>query len=253
MPDSVIKKVEHFGQTGAAAGVFDFTDRNGVLFEWNHEVNGASRCLVVENIVPYPTLAEEIPGVHLSCNEPIPAIDDEVHPMGQAKDAAARNAGLEPLAIPGVDCATAIINADKHEFDDTHNNNDDDSILAIADIPNNVEDHHPIVDVNDDTEEENAAMNYDKSVNNSNALLTGESNNEDDDGNNHPGDEREPIAEDVTADQAEADKEARRQGLLRSCQTTKGTTMQYNQYGLSCTLGRWQEEGLAGHSSETGL
>jgi hypothetical protein len=213
MPDSVIEKVECFGWTGLSAGVFDFANRNGVVFEWNNEVDKASQGLVGEDIVPYPTLAAEIPGVHLSCDKPVPTIKDEVNLMGRAEDPTAQNAGLEPLAIAGVDHATAIIDADKHEFDDSHNNDDDAGILAIANISNKAGDHHPIVSINKDTEEDDTAINYNESVEDSNAPLTDESDDEDDDNNNHPGDKRESIAEDFTADQAEADKEARWKGL----------------------------------------
>jgi hypothetical protein len=33
MPDSIIKKVEHFGRLGAPAGVFDFANRSGIPFK----------------------------------------------------------------------------------------------------------------------------------------------------------------------------------------------------------------------------
>jgi hypothetical protein len=39
MPDSIIKKVEQFGKAKATPNAFNFLGRNGVLFEWNNEVD----------------------------------------------------------------------------------------------------------------------------------------------------------------------------------------------------------------------
>ena len=39
MPDSVIKKVKAYGKLTALPGIFDFADRNGILFKWNEEVD----------------------------------------------------------------------------------------------------------------------------------------------------------------------------------------------------------------------
>jgi hypothetical protein len=39
MPDLVIKKVEAYGKLTALPGIFDFANRNGILFEWNEEVD----------------------------------------------------------------------------------------------------------------------------------------------------------------------------------------------------------------------
>ncbi len=80
MPDSVIKKVEQFGKANATPNVFDFSDRNGVLFEWNDKVND-------------PALAAEIPGMLLNQDQPIPLIEDKIEPQGHAKDAAANIEG----------------------------------------------------------------------------------------------------------------------------------------------------------------
>ncbi len=57
MPDLVIKKVEAYGKLTALPGVFDFADRNGILFEWNKEVDEFSKGIVeVEDVVHYPSL-----------------------------------------------------------------------------------------------------------------------------------------------------------------------------------------------------
>jgi hypothetical protein len=80
MPDSVIKKVEQFGKANATPNVFDFSDRNGVLFEWNDKVND-------------PALAAEIPGMLLNQDQPIPLIEDKIKPQGRANIAAANIKG----------------------------------------------------------------------------------------------------------------------------------------------------------------
>jgi hypothetical protein len=63
MPDSVIKKVEAFGKS--SSGVFDFANRNGILFEWKEEVNECPEGIVKEDVVLYPSLIAEFPGVTL--------------------------------------------------------------------------------------------------------------------------------------------------------------------------------------------
>jgi len=39
MPDFVIKKVKAYGKSTALLGIFDFANRNGILFKWNEEVD----------------------------------------------------------------------------------------------------------------------------------------------------------------------------------------------------------------------
>jgi hypothetical protein len=63
MPDSVIKKVEAFGKS--SSGVFNFADRNGILFEWNEVVDECPEGIVEEDVVLYPSLVAEFPGVTL--------------------------------------------------------------------------------------------------------------------------------------------------------------------------------------------
>ncbi len=45
MPDSVILKIETMGNQHLP-GVFDFSDRNGVLFEWNDDVDKYNEILL---------------------------------------------------------------------------------------------------------------------------------------------------------------------------------------------------------------
>jgi hypothetical protein len=61
MPDTVIKKVEAFGKS--SSGAFDFADRNGILFEWNEVVDECPESIVEEDVVLFPSLVAEFPGV----------------------------------------------------------------------------------------------------------------------------------------------------------------------------------------------
>ncbi len=64
MPNLVIKKVEAFGKFNALPSSFDFADRNGILFEWNKEVDKYPVGIVeLDNVNLYPSLAAEHPGV----------------------------------------------------------------------------------------------------------------------------------------------------------------------------------------------
>jgi hypothetical protein len=64
MPDLVIKKVEAYGKSTNLPGIFDFADRNGILFKWNEKVDKFPEEIVdIEDVVLYPSLAAEHPGV----------------------------------------------------------------------------------------------------------------------------------------------------------------------------------------------
>jgi len=118
MPDSVIKKVEAYGKSTALRGIFDFADRNGILFKWNKEVDEFPKGIVeVEDVVLYPPLAAEHPGVVLGRDQPLPLIEEELVPQGRAEDAAARNANLQPFDIAGV-AAAPILHANTDKLDD---------------------------------------------------------------------------------------------------------------------------------------
>jgi len=115
MPDSVIKKVEVYGTSTALPGIFDFADRNGILFEWNEVVDESPEGIVdIEDIVLYPSLTAEHPRVVLGQDQPLPSIKEELVPQGQAEDAVARNANIQPFDVAGVMAAPIIhANADK--------------------------------------------------------------------------------------------------------------------------------------------
>jgi hypothetical protein len=79
MPDLVIRKVEVYGKLTAIPGSFDFSDRNGILFEWNEEFDKFPKGIVkVKDIVLYPSLATEHPGVVLGRDQPLPSIEEEL-------------------------------------------------------------------------------------------------------------------------------------------------------------------------------
>ncbi len=63
MPDLVIKQVEAFGKS--SSGVFNFADRNGILFEWNKVVDECPEGIVKKDVVLYPSLVAKFPGVTL--------------------------------------------------------------------------------------------------------------------------------------------------------------------------------------------
>ncbi len=134
MPDSVIAKVESFARQGVVPGAFDFTDRSGILFEWNDEIDESPEGLVAEDVVLYPSIVAEFPGVTLDRDIAVAMVEDDVEPHGRLEDAAAHNAGLEPVDIAGVDRA-AIIDALDDELAPDDNGPDDDGIIAVADVP----------------------------------------------------------------------------------------------------------------------
>ena len=61
MPDLVIKKVEAYGKSTTLPGIFDFANRNGILFKWNEEVDEFPEGIVnIEEVVLYPSLADAL-------------------------------------------------------------------------------------------------------------------------------------------------------------------------------------------------
>ena len=63
MPDTVTARVERYGTENALSGIFDFAYRNGVLFEWNDDVDECPEGILEEdNVVLYPSIVAELPG-----------------------------------------------------------------------------------------------------------------------------------------------------------------------------------------------
>ena len=175
MPDSVIAQVERVGQKNATPNMFDFLDRNGILFEWNEEVDEFPEGIVdIEEVVLYPSLAAEHPGVVLGRDQPLPSIKEELVPQGQAEDAAARNANIQPFDVAGV-VAAPIVHANADELDD-YEIDDDDGIIAVEDIPQQPP-HAPLV-VNDTDNDDDAAGSGDDEDNDDDDVDVGEDEND---------------------------------------------------------------------------
>jgi hypothetical protein len=162
MPDSVIKKVEAFGKS--LSGVFDFANRNGILFEWNEEVDKCPEGIVEEDVVLYPSLVAEFPGVTLGRDRPIPTIKEDIIPQGRTKADAACNANMEQFAVAGVDALT-IIHADINEIDKTDDDNN--GIISVADIPAQAN-QDPLIVPDTSDKDDGDDNNNDKEDNNDN-------------------------------------------------------------------------------------
>jgi hypothetical protein len=83
MPDSVIKKVEAFGKS--SLGVFNFANRNSILFEWNKVVDECPEGIVEEDVILYPSLVAKFLGVTLGRDHPIPTIKEDIMLQGRDK------------------------------------------------------------------------------------------------------------------------------------------------------------------------
>ncbi len=150
----VIKKVEAYGKSTTRPGIFDFADRNSILFEWNEEVDEFPEGIIdIKDVVLYPSLAAEHPGVVLKRDQPLPSIEEELIPQGQAEDAVACNANLRPFNIAGV-VAAPIVHANADELND-YEIDDDDDIIAVGDIPQ--QPPHAPLEVNDTDGDNNTA------------------------------------------------------------------------------------------------
>ncbi len=188
MPDTVIRKVKVYGKPTALPGSFNFADRNDILFEWNEEVDKFPKGIVeIEDVVLYPSLTAEHPGVVLGQDQPLPSIKEKLVPQGCAKDAAACNANLEPFNVAEVVAAPSIVPANKDELDNCKIDNGE-GIIAVGDIPQqpphapllvNDTDDNSIVG-SDEDDEDTESDNNDGSDNKDDNNLSGN------DGNNEP-------------------------------------------------------------------
>jgi hypothetical protein len=210
MPDSVIKKVKAYGKSTTLLGIFDFADMNGILFELNEEVDEFPEGIVeVKDVILYPSLAAEHPGVVLGRDQPLPLIKEELVPQGCAKDAAARNANLRPFKVAGV-AAAPIVHANADKFID-YKIDDDDSIIAVGDVPQQPP-HVPLV-VNDTN----------------NDVATGSDDDDDDDDLSDEDVDNEPAAATNAPEGNEPDGD---QEVQRSRRRGKGITKKYADYSL---------------------
>ncbi len=213
MTDSVIKKVESYAKRkNPGDGDFDFADRSGILFEWNDRIDEHRETLVEEEVVLYPTLAAELPGITLDRDMPVTAVEEAIPPQGRAEDSAAANAGLAPLDR-GVlfNEAAAVIDADAYKFDPMEGDDNDNGIIAVADIPpHDFEDGVLVVDNDDAAELPRADDHHD------------DANAVDYDGNDDDSDDDAP----------DDNALARSAGLRRLRCTTKGSATRFADYGL---------------------
>jgi hypothetical protein len=141
MPDLVIRRVGNCGNNNALPGIFDFANRSGVLFEWNEEVDKCPEGILdKEDVILYPLLAAELPGVVLQGRDmPRPSIEADLTPQGCTEDEATQNANHELFDIVGVDQPAAAAHAIVHAKDGKINSNNDkdnnDGIIAINNAP----------------------------------------------------------------------------------------------------------------------
>jgi hypothetical protein len=222
MPDSVIKKVKAYAKSTTLPGIFDFADRNGILFEWNKEVDESPKGIIeVKVVIFYPSFAAEHPGVVLGQDQPLPSIKEELAPQGHAKDAVACNTNLHLLDIDGVGAVSPFVHASVDELDN-YQSDGDNGIIAMADIPQQPP-HAPLVvnntdndnDVGSDKDANDTESDNKESVVNDNA----ESNN------NKPSDM-------AVATDSDGNKPDKCQGVQRSRRRGKGVTKKYTNYRL---------------------
>ncbi len=227
MLDLVIRKVKVYGKSTTLPGSFDLANRNGILFEWNEEVDKFSKGIIeVKDVVLYHSLAAGHPGVALVQDQPLLSIEEELIPQGQAEDAAARNANLEPFDIAGVAAASLILHANTDELDDYKIDNDN-GIIAVGDIPQQPP-HAPLI-VND-TDKNNVTGNDD---NNNNAESNNNNRSNNNNNNNLCGkyNDVEP-SHLAAATNADDNKSGSNQGVQRLQRRGKGVTKKYAEYSL---------------------
>ena len=224
MPDSVITKVESFARRGVVPGAFDFTDRSGILFEWNDEIDESPEGLVAEDAVLYSSIVAEFPGVTLDRDIAVATVESDVEPHGRLEDAAAHNAGLELFDIAGVNRA-AIIDTLEDELVPDDDGPDDDGIIAVADVPPAAGAPAEALLVDNDDEPQDGGDAYDDvSTDNEDTDNDEEEDNDDlDDDDDANGGDGTREANDAAAIAA---------GLRRSGRANKGRTKRFANYTL---------------------
>ena len=174
-------------------------------------VDECPESIVEEDVVLFPSLVAEFPGVTLGRDHPTPAIDEEILPQGRAEADAARNANMEPFAVAGVDAPT-IVHANMNEIEETGDNDDD--IIAVADIPAQAaQDPITVQDTSDEADDDEDNDHDDEADDD-------EDNDQDvesDDGSD--GDEAPGIEDEVS-------------GVRQSKRINKGMTNRFANYGL---------------------
>jgi hypothetical protein len=146
----------------------------------------------------------------------LPSIKEELVPQGQAEDAAACNANIQPFDVAGV-VAAPIVHANVDELDD-YEIDDDDGIIAVGDIPQQPP-HAPLV-VNDTDNDDDAAGSGDDDDDDDDVVDVGE----DEDDSSDEDDDEELVA---ATDAQEGNDSDGDQGVRRSQRRGKGTSKKY--------------------------
>jgi hypothetical protein len=209
-------------------GVFNFSDRNGVLLEWNDDIDKYNENIVEKNAILYPSLAVEFPGITLGRNVAVPSIEDDIFPHGLAKDAAAQNANAAPfVAQEGIN-GPAAIQANDNKIDEGKYDDKDDGIIKVADIPpGNAPLQNPIVAIPDSDED---------------AASTSKDLDSDDNEDKDPDFQDAHDQEDEGKKNEEEQEDDNVPGLRRSKRRNRGQTTRYANYGLMMAA-RWTRGG----------
>ena len=162
MTNLVIKNVKTYAKSTAFLGIFDFANRNGILFEWNQEVDKFPEgIVVVEDDVLYPSLAAEHSGVVLGQDQPLPLIEKELILQGHAGNA-------DKLSGYAIDDAGSIIAMSDKPQQPSHAplvvNNTDDNNIVESDDDNDNDDDTESNDNNKSDNNNNAKSGDDKLV-----------------------------------------------------------------------------------------
>ena len=181
----------------------------------------------VEDVVLYPSLAAEYPGVVLGQDQPLPSIEEELVPQGRAEDAAACNANLQPFDVAGV-VAAPIVHANADKLDD-YESDDDDGIIAIGVIPQ--QPPHAPLEINDTDDDDDEAATEASDDDNDNDNNNDNDDNgddidedEDNDDSSDEEDNDEPAAATDAQERNESDGD---QGVRRLQRRGKGTSEKY--------------------------
>ena len=229
MPDLIIKKVKAYSKLTALLGIFDFANRNGILFEWKEEVDDFPKGIIdIEDIVLYPSFTVEHPEVVLGGDQPLPSIEEELIPQGRAKDAAAHNANLQLVDVARVAAAPIVhTKADKLNDRKIDVNN---GLIAVGDIPQQPP-HAPLV-VNDTNDDEDTVGSGDDD----------DEDNEDED-NDNSSDKDDDDMPAAATDVLEGNESDGDQGVQRLQCRGKGTTKKYADYSLLMAARQARREG----------
>ncbi len=189
-----------------------------MLFEWNADVDEYNENIVEENVILYPSLAAEFPGITLDRDVAVPSIEDDIFPHGLAEDAAAQNANATPFVAQEWINGPAAIQANDNKIDEGEYDDNDDGIIKVADIPpGNAPPQNPIVAVPDSDED---------------AASTSKDSDSDDNDDKDPDFQDAHDQEDEGKQNEEEQEDNKVPGLRCSKRRNRGQTTRYADYGL---------------------